>query len=69
MGEASSGTSKANFGIEALAPNHPRICHASSNFRTISRNGYRASHGQAAVPVTIVNLSLRIVWRRTANFA
>jgi hypothetical protein len=29
----------------------------------------RASHVQAAVPAFDVNPSLRIVWRRAANFA
>jgi hypothetical protein len=62
MNEASQGTSNGR-------PNHMRICHATSNFRTISRNRCCASHVQAAVPTRRVNPSLRMMWRRTANFA
>jgi hypothetical protein len=36
--------------VRRLVSNHLQICHAAFNFRTISRDGFGASHVLAAVP-------------------
>ena len=69
MGEASSGTSKGELRNRSTSaespPNMPRVVEFPHDFtQRIPREPV-----QAADPVTTVNLSLRIVWRRTANFA